>query len=82
MRATSDQSVGELVTQSSGGYERDGGVPRPPYSMDYAPYPETFGARIFRRLAETNEANVQCAGRIVELREDLGNVVDDINALW
>ena len=57
----------------------DGGVPRPPYSADYVPYPEGFGVRIFRRLAEADEANAQGAGRIKELQEDLGNVVDVIN---
>ena len=59
----------------------DGGLPRPPYSADYVPYLEGFGARIFRSLTEIGEANAQCAGHIGELREDLWNVVDDINVL-
>ena len=53
MRATSGQGAGDLDPLVP-----RGGVPRPPDSVDYVPYPETFGARTFRRLAETDEANV------------------------
>ena len=76
MRAISGPGAGELDPQVPAG-----GVPRPPYSADYVLYPEGLGARIFRRLAEADEANVPNAGRMVELRDNLGNVVDDINVL-
>ena len=59
----------------------DGGVLRPQYSGDYAPYPETFGARIFRSLAEVDEATVQGAGHQIELCEELENVEEDIKGL-
>ena len=76
MRARSGYGPGELVPQPQGveGKNRDGGVPRPPYSMDYAPYPETFWARVFRRLDEADGANVV-------MQEDLRNAVDDISVL-
>ena len=49
-------------------------MPRPPYSMDYAPYPETFGARVFRRLDVADGTNAA-------MQEDLRNVEDDISML-
>ena len=63
------------------GFEGDEGVPRPPYSMEYAPDSETFGAGIFRRLAEADAVNAQCAGRMAEMQEDLRNATNDINVL-
>ena len=56
----SGQSAGKPVPHIPGG-----GVPWPPYSADYVPYLESFGARIFRRLGEFDEGNAQCAGYIV-----------------
>ena len=77
----SGQSSGELVLQSSEEHGQDGSVPRPPYSMDYVPYPETFGARVFSRLAEADAASAQSAGQIAALREDLRTVTEDVNML-
>ena len=59
------QNSGELVPQRSEEYGREEGVLRPPYSMDYDPYPETFGARVFRRLAEAEAASAQSAEQVV-----------------
>ena len=81
MRAASGQSLGELVPQCSEGHGGDGVVLRPAYSMYYSPFPETFGVRIFRRLAEADAANVQCAGQMAVMREDLRNVTEDVNVL-
>ena len=81
MRAISGQSSGELVPHSSEEYGQDGSVPQPPYSMDYVPYPETFGARVFRRLAEADAASAQSAGQMAALRDDLRNVKEDVNML-
>ena len=77
MRAMSGCGSGELVSQPQGveGRGRDGGVPRPPYSMDYAPYPETFGARVLGRLEEADGANAV-------MQEDLRNAEDDLSVLW
>ena len=80
-RNDSGLSAEGLVPLSSGGYEGDEGVPRPLYSMEYALYPETFGARIFRRLVEADAANAQSAGRMAEMREDLRNAMNGINVL-
>ena len=81
MRVISGQSSGELVPQSLDEYGRDGSVLRPPYSMDYVPYPETFGVRVFRQMAEADAASAQSAGQIAALREDLRNVTEDVNML-
>ena len=81
MRVTCGQSAGGLMSLSSGGYEGDEGVPWPPHSMEYAPYSETFRVRIFRRLAEADAPNAQCAGCMAEMQEDLRNATNGINVL-